>query len=62
MAAEARAATEKLREKEAVSSAAAEQSAALLAEAQQKASRQAARINNLTTVLGQLRSRLAESK
>lgn len=62
MAAEARAATEKLREKEAASNAAAEHSATLLAAAQQKASRNAARVNNLTTVVGQLRGRLAEGE
>ncbi|KAL5111928.1 hypothetical protein TcWFU_004248 [Taenia crassiceps] len=60
VAAEAKAAAERLREKEAQSAAEAAHSAELLAEAQQKASRHAARATNLATVVGQLRGQFAE--
>uniref|UniRef100_A0A158R886 Coiled-coil domain-containing protein 170 n=1 Tax=Taenia asiatica TaxID=60517 RepID=A0A158R886_TAEAS len=62
MAAEAKAAAERLREKEAQSAASAAHSAELLAEAQQKASRHAARSTNLATVVGQLRGQFAEAE
>ncbi|KAH9286628.1 hypothetical protein ECG_00606 [Echinococcus granulosus] len=62
MAAEARAAAERLREKEAQSAASAAHSAELLAEAQQKASRHAARATNLATIVEQLRGQFAEAE
>ncbi|VDM32586.1 unnamed protein product [Hydatigera taeniaeformis] len=62
MVAEAKAATKRLQDKEAQSAASAAHSAEMLAEAQQKASRHAARATNLVTVVERLRGQFAEAQ
>uniref|UniRef100_A0A5K3F7K3 Chromosome segregation protein SMC n=1 Tax=Mesocestoides corti TaxID=53468 RepID=A0A5K3F7K3_MESCO len=61
-AAEAKLMAETMKERETILTNTANQSAALLKQAQQKAESQKARADNLSTLLGQLRKRLSESE